>query len=98
MRVTLCYPSLLPGQKPNYGLQPLGILHIAALLKRNGFDVVVIDADVDGMTVEEMTSRILPTSPEQVGLSLMTPQPIPPLQVSVGFKQARPNLPILLRA
>jgi radical SAM superfamily enzyme YgiQ (UPF0313 family) len=96
MRVTLCYPSLLPGQKPKYGLQPLGILYIATLLKSRGFDVSVIDADVDGLSVEEMTSRILATSPDLVGLSLMTPQLIPALQVSVMLKSVRPTLPIVL--
>ena len=96
MRVTLCYPSLLPGQKANYGLQPLGILHIAALLKQHAFDVTVIDADVDGATIEEMTSRILASSPDLVGVSLMTPQLIPSLQVSVSLKEARPDLPIVL--
>ena len=96
MRLTLCYPSLLPGQKANYGLQPLGILHIAALLKHHGFDVTVIDADVDGMTIEEMTARIVESAPDLVGLSLMTPQLIPALQVSVSLKQIRPELPIIL--
>ncbi|MBF8300831.1 MAG: radical protein, partial [Acidobacteria bacterium] len=72
------------------------ILHIAALLKRHGFDVTVIDADVDGLTIEEMTSRILTSLPDVVGLSLMTPQLIPSLQVSVSLKRARPDLPIIL--
>ena len=96
MRLTLCYPSLLPGQKANYGLQPLGILHIAALLKHHGFDVTVMDADVDGLTIEEMTARIVESAPDLVGLSLMTPQLIPALQVSVSLKQIRPDLPIIL--
>lgn len=96
MRVTLCYPSLLPGQKPKYGLQPLGILHIAALLRANGVEVKAIDADIEGLTVEQMTERILATSPDLVGLSLMTPQLIPSLQLSVALKQAQPRLPIVL--
>src|SRR5688572_11304891 len=96
MRVTLCYPSLLPGQKPKYGLQPLGILHIAALLRANGVEVKAIDADIEGLTVEQMTERVLATSPDFVGLSLMTPQLIPSLQLSVALKQAQPRLPIVL--
>src|SRR5215204_3157220 len=96
MKITLCYPSLLPGHKPKYGLQPLGILYIATLLKSRGFDVTVLDADVDGLTVQEMTDRILASQPDLVGLSLMTPQLIPALQVSVGLKEARPDLPIVL--
>ena len=82
MRITLCYPALLPGRKPTYGLQPLGVLYIAAVLRRDGFDVDVIDADVDGLTIEEMVGRILARKPDLVGLSLMTPQLLTSLAVA----------------
>ncbi len=96
MKVTLCYPSLLPGLKAKYGLQPLGVLYIAALLKQHGIEVSVIDADIEGLTVQEMASRILSTEPDLVGFSLMTPQLIPALQTSVRLKEARPDLIIVL--
>jgi radical SAM superfamily enzyme YgiQ (UPF0313 family) len=96
MRVTLCYPSLLPGQKANYGLQPLGVLYIAALLRHHGMDVQVLDADVDGLTVPEMVDRILAGQPDLVGFSMMTPQLIPALQTCIGLKAVRPDLPIVL--
>jgi radical SAM superfamily enzyme YgiQ (UPF0313 family) len=96
MKVTLCYPSLLPGQKANYGLQPLGVLYIAALLRQHGMDVEVVDADVDGLTVSEMVDRILATQPDLVGFSMMTPQLIPGLQTCVALKDARPDLTIVL--
>jgi radical SAM superfamily enzyme YgiQ (UPF0313 family) len=96
MRVTLCYPSLLPGQKPKYGLQPLGILHIASLLRTSGIDVTTIDADIEGLTVDEMRARILESAPDLVGLSLMTPQLIPSLQLTVALREVRPTLPIVL--
>jgi hypothetical protein len=60
MRITLCYPPLLPGRKPKYGLQPLGVLYIAAVLREDGHDVQVLDGDIDGLTIEE-ASRANPT-------------------------------------
>lgn len=96
MKVTLCYPSLLPGQKPTYGLQPLGVLYIAAVLKRDGFDVSVMDADIDGLTIEETVSRILADGPDLVGLSLMTPQLLTGLAVAAALKEARPELPVVV--
>jgi anaerobic magnesium-protoporphyrin IX monomethyl ester cyclase len=96
MKVTLCYPSLLPGQRAKYGLQPLGVLYIAALLRRHGIAVEVVDADVDGLTVQEMVGRILTTQPDLVGFSMMTPQLIPALQTCVGLREARPDLKIVL--
>ncbi len=96
MKVTLCYPALLPGHKSKYGLQPLGVLYIASLLKREGFEVEVIDADIDGLSVQETVSRVLATEPDLVGFSLMTPQLITALACSTVLKQARPELPIVL--
>jgi len=96
MKVTLCYPSLLPGQKPKYGLQPLGVLYIAAVLRKHGFEVEVIDGDVDGLTVAEMVERILAGRPDMVGLSAMTPQLITALQTSAALKAARPELVVAL--
>jgi radical SAM superfamily enzyme YgiQ (UPF0313 family) len=96
MKVLLCYPSLLPGQKPKYGLQPLGILYIAAVLRHHGIAVEVLDADIDGLTVPEMVERIRRSAPDLVGFSLMTPQLPSALAVSAALKRACPNLPIVL--
>lgn len=96
MKVVLCYPSLLPGQKPKYGLQPLGVLYIAGVLKQHGTDVSVLDADIDGLTVDEIVERILNWEPDLVGFSLMTPQLITALEASVRLKEARPDLCIVL--
>ncbi len=96
MKVTLCYPALLPGKKPKYGLQPLGVLHIAAVLRQDGNAVEVLDGDIDGLTIEEMVERILAGAPDLVGLSLMTPQLMPALDVAARLKQRRPRLPIVL--
>jgi anaerobic magnesium-protoporphyrin IX monomethyl ester cyclase len=96
MKVVLCYPSLLPGQKPKYGLQPLGVLYIAALLRHHGIDVEVLDADIDGLTVDEIVHRILGWEPDLVGFSLMTPQLITALEASWRLKEARPDLCVAL--
>ncbi len=96
MKVVLCYPSMLPGHKPKYGLQPLGILHIAGELKRRGIDVEVLDADIEGLTLREMVLRILAAEPDLVGFSIMTPQLMSASQASALLKKARPSLPIVL--
>lgn len=96
MKVTLCYPALLPGQKSKYGLQPLGVLYIGAVLKREGFDVEILDADIDGLSVHETVSRILDSKPDLIGLSLMTPQLMTALAASTLLKELRPDLPIVL--
>lgn len=96
MRVTLVYPSMIPGEKPTYGLPPMGILYIGAELRKNSHHVHVIDADIDGLTEPEMADRILESEPDIVGFSLMTPQLPSTLQTCFELKQRRPKLPIVL--
>src|SRR3972149_889743 len=96
MKVVLCYPSMLPGQKPKYGLQPMGILYIATVLKQHGIDVEVLDADIEGLTINEMVERILGAKPDLVGFSIMTPQLMSALEAAFWLKRARPSLPIVL--
>jgi radical SAM superfamily enzyme YgiQ (UPF0313 family) len=87
---------MLPGQKPNYGLQPLGILHIGSMLLANGIDVEILDADIDGLTIDETAEAILAAEPDLVGFSIMTPQLMSALDVCAVLKKARPSLPIVL--
>jgi len=96
MRVALVYAPFIPGNKPKYGLQPLGVLYIGALLRREGFDVSVLDADIKGLTIAETVQRIIATDPDLVGISLMTPQMVSGLALCAALKHARPGLPIVL--
>ena len=96
MNICLCYPALVPGHKTKYGLQPLGILYIAAVLKKEGFNVSIIDADIEGLDIQDTVARILNTNPDVVGFSMMTPQLLTALSACSLLKQARPQLPIIL--
>lgn len=96
MRVSLVYAPFIPGNKPKYGLQPLGVLYIGALLRREGFDVSVLDADINGLTIAETVERVMATDPDLVGISLMTPQLLSALALCAALKHARPGLPIVL--
>ena len=60
-------PVPAAGSEPKYGLQPLGVLYIAAVLRQHGFEVEVIDGDIDGLTVAEMVERILAARPTWSG-------------------------------
>ncbi len=74
MKVQLIYPPLVPGEKPRYGLQPLGVLYLATFLKRHGIEAGVIDGEIEGLTVEEIVRRIAASGADLVGISAMTPQ------------------------
>ena len=96
MRVTLCYPALLPGEQPQYGLPPMGILYIGSELQEAGHDVTVIDGDIEGLTAQETAERILQSKPDLVGFSIMTPQLPCALQACFILKRIAPTLPIVI--
>ncbi len=96
MKIALCYPSLLPGEKPNYGLPPMGILYIAAELQLAGHSVSIVDSDIEGLTAQETAERILESEPDLVGFSIMTPQVPCCLQTCHILKHMRPDLPIVI--
>jgi radical SAM superfamily enzyme YgiQ (UPF0313 family) len=96
MKVMFVYPSLLPGHKPKYGVPPMGILHIAAELQKQGVEAHVLDAEIEGLTVKEMVKRILDVDPDLIGFSIMTPQLHQALEASVYLKQARPKMIVVL--
>jgi anaerobic magnesium-protoporphyrin IX monomethyl ester cyclase len=96
VRVTLVYPPFIPGHQPTYGLQPLGVLYIGALLRREGFAVSVLDADIRGLTIAETVERVRDTRPDLIGISLMTPQLLSALALCAALKHALPRVPIVL--
>ncbi len=96
MRVALVYAPLLPGHVPSYGLQPLGILNIAAVLNRAGITTSVLDADILGLSIAETADRLLASAPDLVGISLMTPQLLSALALCAALKHRQPQLPIVL--
>ncbi len=96
MKVVLCYPPVLPGNKPKYGLQPLGILYLAAELKRHNIEFEIIDAEIDGLTIPETIDRISTAKPDLVGFSIMTTQLKTAIQAASMLKKANPKLPIMV--
>jgi len=52
---------------------PMGMQYIAAVLEANGFEVKVIDVDVDGLSLEELGQRLVELNPFLVGFTCTTP-------------------------
>ena len=52
---------------------PLGILYLAANLRKNGFDVTVLDPTPMGLSLEDIIEKIAKIKPMLIGISSMTP-------------------------
>ncbi len=51
----------------------LGLAYIGAILRQDGFEVEGLDSFMECHTTEEMEERILASSPDVLGISLLTP-------------------------
>ena len=94
MKIALVYPALIPGVKPRYGLQPLGILYLAGKLKAAGHQVITIDGEILGLTVKETVDAVMRAEPDLVGISLMTPQYPVGLEIAEEVKRRAPRIAV----
>ncbi|MBL7156541.1 MAG: cobalamin-dependent protein [Candidatus Omnitrophica bacterium] len=58
--------------KPKFQSHPLGLLYIASMLKKNDYNVEILDACNFGCSMEEIKNRIIALKPDIVGITAMT--------------------------
>jgi anaerobic magnesium-protoporphyrin IX monomethyl ester cyclase len=79
MKILLINPnSTIAGPDSIYSrfvppVAPCGIAYIAALLEKNGFEVIVVDQYANKMSNEELSAMVNAQSPQMVGFSCLTP-------------------------
>lgn len=75
MKVLLINPSsyeVYGGLPPSFQI-PLGLAYIASVAERAGYDVNVIDIDVENLTKSKFIKRITEINPAIVGITCTTP-------------------------
>ena len=78
MRILLIYPpnDLMVGEKQlNHVIdtcQPLGLSYIAAVLEKAGYEVRIVDAKVEALSINEILNKISDFKPRIVGLTSST--------------------------
>lgn len=82
--VLLVLPPLYQtGREPDYNpKEPMGLMYLAASLRRDGRKVEIFDADIEARTVEQTIKRILEKSPPVVGFSVLQ-RALPSLELIV---------------
>jgi anaerobic magnesium-protoporphyrin IX monomethyl ester cyclase len=61
------------GAGSSYGLPPLGCFYLATEVSRRGHDARVLDACIEGWTLDETIERIKAADPRIIGISGLTP-------------------------
>jgi len=73
---------------------PLGILSVGSALKKNGFQVELIN--ITEKEIDQIAQKIVERNPEYVGFSVMTGiQTKHSVQLSIKIKELNPKIPIL---
>jgi len=72
---------------------PVGILSIASLLKEHGFQVEIIDGNIDGGYTEKIRKNL--GNALFVGFSVMTTQVKKALEASRMIKKINKNIPVV---
>ena len=76
-------------------LHPLGLAYMAAVLEKNGYQAKIIDANVEGLTTEDVIKRIPPGS-SFIGISLNSFSYDSVLEIAKAIKDASPESFIVL--
>lgn len=65
-------PMYQSGRTPDYNLkEPLGLMYIDAVLKKNGYHSEILDADLLSLTIDQTVEEIIKKSARVVGFSVM---------------------------
>lgn len=75
--------------------QPLGLAYIAAVLEKSGYDVVIIDAKVESLSLDDILRRIARFHPDLIGITATTADFSISRQLARHIK-SRGNYPILI--
>ena len=72
MKIILILTPARPGEKRKFTAPPLGLLYLGAYVKNAGHEVSVIDADVEGYTLDELAEKITAAKADLIGITVMT--------------------------
>ena len=74
--------------------QPLGIAMIASVVRNKGFNVKILDAEVENIGPEASVEKILDYNPGLVGLTTFTTKMTAAGQIASLLKERHPTIPI----
>ena len=83
-----------PPQPTRYSQPPMGLAMLAAVLERQGYKVIVVDANALKLKPEDMVPYV--TDADVIGLTAMTPTINTAITIACHLKKAVPGLTIIL--
>lgn len=96
MKLVLVITPARPGEKRKFTAPPLGLLYLGSYIKTLGHDVKVIDADVEGYTLDELAKKIIEEKADLIGITVMTTFAANVLNICKKIKHLEPSSKICL--
>jgi anaerobic magnesium-protoporphyrin IX monomethyl ester cyclase len=69
---------------------PLGLCYIAAIAEKNGWEVQIIDGELEGLSYDDILARIIAFKPDLIGLTATTPFFHSVVQMAKAIKEKFP--------
>lgn len=76
---------------------PMGVLYIAAVLEKEGFNVRIVDANAEGLTIDDVVNVVKEYEPQIIGISCNY-APLNNLSITLSerIKEVRKDIPIVI--
>jgi len=74
---------------------PTGLCYVSSLLRKNGYDVSIVDAEALGLGAETAAQEILKLKPQIVGITAKTLWVVNAHHVARALKEKAPEIPIV---
>ena len=75
---------------------PLGLLYIAAILKQNDIDVLLIEARSRGLSFDKVIDEVRKETPDFIGITAITARINSALYLSAKVKEINPDIKVIL--
>jgi len=77
-------------------LDPLGLLYIAAVVEENGYDVEVLDAYINQLSISEILKEIADRKPDIIGITVLTANGAATYQICKAIRENHGEMKIVL--
>jgi radical SAM superfamily enzyme YgiQ (UPF0313 family) len=75
---------------------PLGICYLASMLEKEGYDVNIIDAEAERLTIDALVKKVEDLKPNVIGLTCTTPMVSSVKRIAEALKNILPSSKIVV--
>ncbi|MDO8669170.1 MAG: radical SAM protein [Candidatus Buchananbacteria bacterium] len=94
--IVLIEPPTGEKEITSFKYPPMGLLALATYLDKHGYNIKLIDASVDNLSVEELMIKIKDAKPDLVGISVMSVNVLQTFNLADEIKKYNPDIKVIV--